>query len=95
MIETGGSPYQPYAPKPQPEPSAPPPGWKEKYLEPLKKKEPLKLAKAVQEDAGKLQSYERTRHEDDAYQTPAQKLQNPRLRKLRRYLNQDIHRFTV
>ena len=54
-----------------------------------------KLAKAVQEDVGKLQSYERTRHEDDAYQTPEQKLQNPRLRKLRRYLNQDIHRFTV
>jgi hypothetical protein len=47
MSESGGSPYQPYKPKPQPEPSAPPEGWKEKYLDPLKKKSP-KLA----EDTG-------------------------------------------
>lgn len=47
MSESGGSPYQPYKPVPQPEPSTPPPGWKEKYLEPLKKKSP-KLA----EDTG-------------------------------------------
>ena len=43
MLESGGSPYQPYKPTPQPEPSSPPAGWKEKYLEPLKKKSP-KLA---------------------------------------------------
>jgi hypothetical protein len=40
MSESGRSPYQPYRPKPQPEPSAPPEGWKEKYLDPLKKKSP-------------------------------------------------------
>lgn len=51
MLESGGSPYQPYKPAPQPEPSAPPPGWKEKYLEPLKKP-PVKLAKAIKEDLG-------------------------------------------
>jgi hypothetical protein len=58
MMESGGSPYQPYKPKPQPEPSAPPAGWKEKYLEPLKKKSP-KLA----EDAGSgnYKTYERER----------------------------------
>ena len=51
MSESGGSPYQPYKPASQPEPSAPPPGWKEKYLEPLKKP-PVKLAKAIKEDLG-------------------------------------------
>lgn len=47
ISESGGSPHQLYKPKPQPEPSAPPAGWKEKYLDSLKKKSP-KLA----EDAG-------------------------------------------
>lgn len=40
ISEGGGSPYKPYKTKPQPEPSAPPEGWREKYLEPLKKKSP-------------------------------------------------------
>jgi len=33
----GGSPYKEYKPKPQPAPSSPPPGFREKYLDPLKK----------------------------------------------------------
>ena len=97
MSESGGSPGKPYIPQPGPsKPTQPEEGFDEfrrKYG--LPPKNPVKLAKAVQEDSGKLQSYERTRHEDDAYQTSTQKLQNPRLRKLRRYLNQDIRRFTV
>ena len=92
MLETGGSPYQPYAPKPQPEPSAPPPGWKEKYLEPLKKKEPLKLAKAVKEDAGsgysKVYQNERTQRR----RTAAQKRNDPDLAKLTYLLNKDLPR---
>jgi hypothetical protein len=47
------------------------------------------------EDIDKLRSYEKTRHEDDTYQSSVQRLQNPRLRKLRRYLNKEIGRFTV
>jgi len=35
MIETGGSPYQPYKPEPQPKPSPPPPGFREKYIDPI------------------------------------------------------------
>ena len=62
MSESGGSPYQPYKPVPQPEPSAPPPGWKEKYLEPLKKP-PVKLAKAIKEDLGRTQQYQQERKE--------------------------------
>lgn len=62
MSESGGSPYQPYKPGPQPEPSAPPPGWKEKYLEPLKKP-PVKLAKAIKEDLGRTKQYETERKE--------------------------------
>ena len=62
MSESGGSPYQPYKPAPQPEPSAPPPGWKEKYLEPLKKP-PVKLAKAIKEDSGRTKQYETERKE--------------------------------
>lgn len=96
VYESGGAPGKPYIPQPGPsKPTQPEEGFDEfrrKYGLPPRSP---KLAKAVQEDVGKLQSYERTRHEDDAYQTPEQKLQNPRLRKLRRYLNQDIHRFTV
>ena len=64
ISESGGSPYQPYKPKPQPEPSAPPPGWKEKYLEPLKKKSP-KLAEDL--GTGNYDNYvkERSRRKHD------------------------------
>jgi len=91
MLESGGSPYQPYEPKPQPEPSGPPPGWKEKYLEPLKKKEPLKLAKAVKEDAGSGYSrdYEVER-EQRKKRTPAQKRQDKDLNRLTYLLNRDL-----
>jgi len=41
------------------------------------------------------QDLEATRHEDDTYQTVSQKLQNPRLRKLRILLNRELKRFTV
>ena len=47
------------------------------------------------EDVAKRKTYELTRHEDDMYQTPAQKLQNPRLRKLRIMFNREIKRYTV
>jgi hypothetical protein len=47
------------------------------------------------EDLEKQRSYERTRHEDDTYQTPLKKLQNPRLRKLRKMFNKEVGRFTV
>ena len=59
MSESGGSPYQPYKPKPQPEPSAPPPGWKEKYLDSLKKKSP-KLAEDT--GTGNYSNYVRERN---------------------------------
>jgi hypothetical protein len=39
--------------------------------------------------------YEETRHEDDTYQTVKQKLQNPRLTRLRRLLNREQGRYTV
>lgn len=39
--------------------------------------------------------YERTRHEDDTYQTVSQKLRNPRLRKLRILFNRELKRHTV
>ncbi len=47
------------------------------------------------EDLAKRKQYELTRHEDDSYQTPIQRLQNPRLRKLRRYLNREVGKYTV
>lgn len=87
MSESGGSPYQPYKPVPQPEPSAPPPGWKEKYLEPLKKKS-SQLAKAIEENAGKLREYEQERKERKT-KTPRQKLQDRDLSKLTYMLNLD------
>ena len=85
ISESGGSPYQPYKPKPQPEPSAPPEGWKEKYLDPLKKKSP-KLA----EDAGSGYSddYEKERIERRR-KTPIQKRQDRDLAKLTYMLNLD------
>lgn len=85
MYESGGSPYQPYKPKPQPEPSAPPEGWKEKYLDPLKKKSP-KLA----EDAGSGYSddYEKERVERRK-RTPIQKRQDRDLAKLSYMLNRE------
>ena len=41
---TGGSPYQDYKAPKQPEPSSPPPGWKEKYIDPLKNRAPVRSA---------------------------------------------------
>lgn len=87
MSESGGSPYQPYKPTPQPEPSAPPPGWKEKYLEPLKKP-PVKLAKAIKEDIGKQRAFEQERRERRR-KTPHQKLQDRDLAKLTYMFNMD------
>ncbi len=86
MSESGGSPYQPYKPAPQPEPSTPPPGWKERYLEPLKKP-PVKLAKAVKEDINKLKQYQTERQQ--RRRTPAEKRADPDLAKLTYMLNQD------
>ena len=48
-----------------------------------------------QSESTQRKEYEQTRHEDDAYQSISQKLQNPRLRKLRRFLNRELGRFTV
>jgi hypothetical protein len=42
-----------------------------------------------------VKDYESVRQEDDIYQTVQQKLANPRLRKLRRYLNREVGRYTV
>ncbi len=85
ISESGGSPYQPYKPKPQPEPSAPPEGWKEKYLDPLKKKSP-KLA----EDAGSGYSDDYAKERDERRRkTPLQKRQDRDLAKLTYMLNQD------
>lgn len=42
-----------------------------------------------------VKDYESVRQEDDVYQTVQQKLANPRLRKLRRYLNREVGRYTV
>jgi|DEB0MinimDraft_6_1074348.scaffolds.fasta_scaffold00355_36 hypothetical protein len=82
------SPYQPFkAPKPI-IPSPPPPGFREKYIDPLKKK--TQTQESVQR-----KKYEETRREDDLYQTVQQKLTNPRLRKLRRFLNREQGRYTV
>lgn len=66
---------------------APPPGWKEKYLEPLKKKS-SQLAKAIKENAGKLREYEQERKERKT-KTPRQKLQDRDLAKLTYMLNLD------
>lgn len=47
------------------------------------------------EDVAKRKQYELTRHEDDSYQTSSEKLQNPRLRKLRKYFNREVGKYTV
>lgn len=81
------SPYQPYkAPKPI-IPSPPPPGFREKYIDPLKKK--------TQTESKVRQDIESSKYEDDTYQTVQQKLLNPRLRKLRRFFNREVGRYTV
>lgn len=41
------------------------------------------------------QELEATRHEDDTYRTTKQKLADPRLRKLRRFFNREVGRYTV
>lgn len=46
-------------------------------------------------ESAQKKEYEETRHEDDTYQTVQQKLQNPRLTKLRRLLNREQGRYTV
>jgi hypothetical protein len=83
------SPYQPYkAPKPV-IPSPPPPGFREKYIDPLKKK--------TQIESAQRKEYEETRLEDNIVprQSVAQKLNNPRLKKLRRFFNRELGRYTV
>lgn len=88
-VKEQASPYQPFkAPKPI-IPSPPPPGFREKYIDPLKKKT------QTQTESAQRKEYEETRHEDDTYQTVQQKLQNPRLRKLRRFFNREQGRYTV
>lgn len=47
------------------------------------------------EDIAKLAAYERTRHDDDYAEPILQRLQNPRLRRLRRLFNREIKRYTV
>lgn len=81
---TGGSPYQPYK---VPIPSPPPPGFREKYIDPLKKK--------TQTESKAAQDIESSRYEDDVYRTTQQKLADPRLRKLRRFFNREVGRYTV
>jgi hypothetical protein len=49
----------------------------------------------TQLESAQRKEYEEIRHEDDFYQTTTQKLQNPRLRKLRRFLNREVGRYTV
>jgi hypothetical protein len=85
MSESGGSPYQPYKPVPQPEPSAPPPGWKEKYLEPLKKKSP-KLSEDI--GTGNYETYVRERSKRK-YNVPSP-AQIYKERKLAYMLNKDL-----
>lgn len=86
-VKEQASPYQPFkAPKPI-IPSPPPPGFREKYIDPLKKKTKV--------ESVQRKEYEETRHEDDYYQTTKQKLQNPRLTRLRRLLNREQGRYTV
>ncbi len=41
------------------------------------------------------QDIESTRHEDDVYRTTQQRINDPRLRKLRRFFNREIGRYTV
>lgn len=41
------------------------------------------------------QDIESSKYEDDTYQTVQQKLSNPRLRKLRRFFNREVGRYTV
>jgi hypothetical protein len=41
------------------------------------------------------QDIESSRYEDDNYRTTQQKLLDPRLRKLRRFFNREIGRYTV
>ena len=83
----GGSPYQPYkAPKPV-LPSPPPPGFREKYIYPLKKK--------TQTESKARQDIESSRYEDDVYRTTKERINDPRLRKLRRFFNREVGRYTV
>jgi len=83
----GGSPYQPFkVPKPV-IPSPPPPGFREKYIDPLKKK--------TQTESKVRQDIESSKYEDDIYRTTQQKLADPRLRKLRRFFNREVGRYTV
>ena len=41
------------------------------------------------------QDIESSRYEDDNYRTTQQKLLDPRLRKLRRFFNREVGRYTV
>lgn len=55
----------------------------------------MKTFKNFCENLSKQKEYESTRHEDDYYQPPMQKLANKRRAKLKVMLNREIGRHTV
>lgn len=55
------------------------------------------LQEAIVKENDQRQEYEQTRREDNIVpqQSTIQKLNNPRLRKLRKYFNRELGRYTV